>query len=374
MNKSILILGGYGNFGKRIVSELAKLPNITLYIAGPDQQKADQVLQKKRFTSQALLKSVSLDIDSEQFERNLRLLSPNVIIHTAGPFQAQSYRVARAAIGIGAHYVDLADDRAFVEGITELDQAAKENALLVISGASSVPGLSSTVVTHYREHFSELSHIDIAIAPGNKAERGLSTIRGILKGTGQPFLAYENGEWLERYGWMNVRLKNFGGDVGRRWLANVNVPDLGLFPAHFDVKDGVRFQAGLELTLLHWVLFFMAGLAKQGWIKDVSQWTRPMAQISRLFQTFGTDIGAMEVKIKGKNNKGNDALVRWQLTAKHGIGPYVPTIAPVLLAKKMIQQEPHLTGAMPCLGLFSLDEFTQFAESMGISIKATHIG
>lgn len=374
MNKSILVLGGYGNFGKRIVSELAKLPNITLYIAGRDRQKSDQVLQNKRFTSQAVLKSVTLDIESEQFERNLRLLSPNVIIHTAGPFQGQSYRVAEAAIRVGAHYIDLADDRSFVEGISELNHAAKQHELLVISGASSVPGLSSSVIAHYREQFSEITQIDIAIAPGNKAERGRSTIRGILKGAGQPFLVYENGEWRERYGWMDVRLKNFGGHVGRRWLANVDVPDLGLFPSHFNVKEGVSFQAGLELTLLHWVLFFLAGMTRHRWISDLSRLATPMTKISQLLQAFGTDIGAMEVKIKGKNRKGNDALVRWQLTAKRGVGPYVPTIAPIILAKKIIQQEPVLTGAMPCLGLFSLDEFTQYAKSLGVNIKVAQIG
>jgi hypothetical protein len=99
-----------------------------------------------------------------------------------------------------------------------------------------------------------------------------------------------------------------------------------------------------------------------------------MTKISQLLQAFGSDIGAMEVKIKGKNRKGNDALVRWQLTAKKGIGPYVPTIAPIILAKKIIQQEPLLTGAMPCLGLFSLDEFTEYAKSLGVNIKVSQIG
>lgn len=41
----------------------------------------------------------------------------SVVVHCAGPYQAQSgYSVARAAMVAGAHYVDIADGRAFVAG------------------------------------------------------------------------------------------------------------------------------------------------------------------------------------------------------------------------------------------------------------------
>jgi len=36
------------------------------------------------------------------------------VIHCAGPFQSQDYRVALAAMAAGAHYLDLADGRQFV--------------------------------------------------------------------------------------------------------------------------------------------------------------------------------------------------------------------------------------------------------------------
>ncbi len=38
--RRVLILGGYGNFGKRIAESLSELKGVTLLIAGRDTQKA----------------------------------------------------------------------------------------------------------------------------------------------------------------------------------------------------------------------------------------------------------------------------------------------------------------------------------------------
>jgi len=52
----------------------------------------------------------------------------SLVINASGPFQTQDYRVARAAIDAGAHYVDLTDARGFVTGIGALDGEASERA------------------------------------------------------------------------------------------------------------------------------------------------------------------------------------------------------------------------------------------------------
>lgn len=53
--------------------------------------------------------------------------------------------MARACIALGCHYVNLADARAFVAGIDALDADARSGNVLVVSGASSVPCLTSAV-------------------------------------------------------------------------------------------------------------------------------------------------------------------------------------------------------------------------------------
>ena len=49
----------------------------------------------------------------------------DVVVHAAGPFQGQDYSVAECCIRQRQlHYLDLADDAAFVQGIDRLHDAA----------------------------------------------------------------------------------------------------------------------------------------------------------------------------------------------------------------------------------------------------------
>ena len=102
MLPNILILGGYGNFGKRISETLAKHANISLLVAGRNLEKANQLCEKLRAEScQAELKPIALDIFSNDFPQQLKNLHPFLVIHTSGPFQGQDYRVPQACIDAG---------------------------------------------------------------------------------------------------------------------------------------------------------------------------------------------------------------------------------------------------------------------------------
>lgn len=368
-SKKVLILGGYGNFGKRIVENLLDLPNTTLLIAGRNQDKAKQLIEQLQTGSQANLKAIELDINKPDLESRLKELTPDIVIHTSGPFQGQDYRVPEACIKADAHYIDLADDRRFVCDIKKLDVLAKQNNVLIVSGASSVPGLSSTVVDHYQNQFSIIDEIDIAIAPGNKAERGEATVRGILSYTGHPFSVFHNGQWQKAYGWMQARKEDFGEFVGKRWLANVNVPDLELFPERYSVKRSVRFQAGLELSFLHLSMVAMAYLAKIKLVKNWSPFTKLIVKTSELFLPFGTDEGAMQVKITGSDHQGKLREVKWTLYAANGVGSYIPIISTIIITKKLLSGDLNVTGANACLGYYTLEEFAPYAENLGIYFK-----
>lgn len=367
MIKTILILGGYGNFGKRISESLAKQSNICLLIAGRNLGKAEQLCKKLASENTAAeLKPVALDIFNEDFSRQLKALSPFLVIHTSGPFQGQDYRVPQACIDAGAHYIDLADDRRFVCDIIKLDEQAKAKDILVVSGASSVPGLSSTVIDHYTKEFSQIDSIDIAIAPGNRAERGEATVKAILSYTGHAIKIFENGEWINKFGWMSPHKIDFGNTVGKRLLANVDVPDLELFPVRYAPVRSVNFQAGLELSFLHWTMVGMAWLAKKGIVKNWSLLVKPIVATSNWFINLGSDIGGMMIKISGVDANQQPKEILWRLTAEHGVGPYIPTLSAIILAQQLIEGTSFTPGASPCLGLYSLADFDARAKTWGI--------
>lgn len=369
--KKVIILGGYGNFGKRIVENLSGIRDITILIAGRNLSKSSALVEELKATSHARLEPLVIDIFAKDFKELLSEISPYLVIHTSGPFQGQDYRVPKACIECGAHYIDLADDRRFVCDIGELDQQAKDKGVLIVSGASSVPGLSSTVVEHYQNQFSVIESIDLAIAPGNKAERGLATVEAILSYTGHPLNVFKEGRWQDVYGWMDSKVNDFGGFVGKRHLANVDVPDLELFPSRYSVSEQVSFQAGLELPILHLTMVGMAYISKIGLVKSWAPLSKAIVGTSNVFLPFGSDKGAMEVLIKG--NDGYAKEVKWTLYAPKGNGPYIPTLSTIILARKLLNNDDYKSeqeaGAMPCVGLFELNEFKNDFEALDIHFE-----
>ncbi len=363
----IVILGGYGNFGKRIAQSLLDLADTTLVIAGRNPDKAARLCQQWAARHPAAhLQAARLDTHSPGFEAELGHLNPTLVIHTSGPFQGQDYRVPLACIRFGAHYIDLADDRRFVCDITQLDQQAKARGVLLVSGASSVPGLSSVVIDHYLPRYQTLKTIDFAIAPGNKAERGEATVRAILSYTGRPFKVWRNAQWVTVFGWGESGQRDFGGDIGKRWLADIDIPDLELFPTRYPGVETVRFQAGLEVPVLHHGMRLLAWLTRLGLVAHWAPLTKPIIKASELFLPFGTDKGAMQITLKGLDHQHQPLQIDWTLYANGGVGPYIPTLSATILTRQLLDQSLTRTGAMACLGLYTLDAFDQYARPWGI--------
>src|SRR5688572_27719824 len=92
----VLILGGYGNFGKRIALGLAQY-NIPLIIAGRSQDKAEALAAQLRREGSSDIRAVAMDAESN-LETHLQALKPAVVVNTCGPFQNKDYRIAEACI------------------------------------------------------------------------------------------------------------------------------------------------------------------------------------------------------------------------------------------------------------------------------------
>ena len=176
-----LVLGGYGNFGARICRALAgdaaTRHHIALLVAGRDASRAQALANTLGHGAQGVV----LDHQAPGLAASLREWGVDLVIHTAGPFQAQGYSVAQAAAEAGAHYIDLADGRRFVCDFPAALQAAFTAAgRTAIAGASTVPALSSAVIDHLCADWQCIDSIDICIAPAQRAPRGQATLAAVL--------------------------------------------------------------------------------------------------------------------------------------------------------------------------------------------------
>lgn len=200
--KTILIIGGYGVFGGKLAQALARDQRLDVVVAGRNLPRAEA------FCAQHGGRGLVLDTTSNDLAADIAKQNPFIVVDAAGPFQGYRdapYRVAKSAIACGAHYLDLSDDAGFTAGIAAYDAAAIDAGVVVLSGVSSVPAMSSAAVQDLAAGMDEIHLIDSVILPGNRAPRGLSVMRAILAQVGKPLQIWRDGQTHTVIGWSKLR-------------------------------------------------------------------------------------------------------------------------------------------------------------------------
>lgn len=367
MIKRVLIIGGYGNFGGFIAGKLALNPKVQLIIAGRDRAKAAAFASE----IQTIYPPETAYIDIRQeITPFLAMLRPDIVIHTSGPYQDQSYRVAQACIEQSCHYIDLSDARSFVAGIKVLDKEAKAKGILICSGASSVPCLTSAIINHYIDRFEILETVEYAIATAQLTNRGLATTAAGLSYAGKGFKTLIDGQMRKVHGWLGLTWRKFWG-LGLRPLGFCDIPDLELFPQMYPTLRTIHFQAGLELKPLHLVLWFLSYLVRYKLFPPLRPLAPYFLKISHLFDPFGHDDSGFYMKLSGADKRGHPQTINFDLVARHGDGLYIPSMPAILMAEKLINGQISRTGAIPCMGFITLEEYLHALQEFNIQWRTT---
>jgi saccharopine dehydrogenase-like NADP-dependent oxidoreductase len=361
--QTVLVLGGYGFFGHRISRALAASGNLRVLIAGRDPRRAVALAESLGLPPQ---QGVAVDAGDPALAQVLGRLGAQLVIHAAGPFQGQEYHVARAAIAAGCHYIDLADGRGFVVGIAVLDELARARGVAVISGASSVPALSSAVVERYLARFRRLDAIHVGISSGARAP-GIATVRGVFSYGGRAFRAWSDGQWKDVYGWQGLTRHRFPQPLGARWLSDCDIPDLELFPRRYPGISAMSFKAGFASDLGHLVVWTVAGLVKAGVFSSLASFAVPLSRMSRWLEPLISDKGGMFVRLQGEADRGGPLTITWNLIARDNHGPHIPCGAAIALGHRFASGQAFPAGAMPCIGLLSVEEFLQPLRELNIA-------
>jgi saccharopine dehydrogenase-like NADP-dependent oxidoreductase len=369
----VVVIGGLGNFGARIVRRLALEAAIEVVATtrraarqGSGDGGGDGGGDARVVTPLA-----TLDIDSPDLAHSLAALAPDLVIHCAGPFQHQDYRVALATLAAGAHYVDLADGREFVAAFAaSVDLAARAAGRFAITGASTLPALSTAVIDRYRESFASLEEIDIVIAPGQRAPRGRATIAAVLGYAGRPFKVWRDGAWRIVHGWQDLEPVRFS--FGRRLAAACDVPDLQLLPLRYPPARSVSFRAALEFSLQHRVLWLIAAIRRAGVALPVARWGMAFERAAGWLDRFGGDTGGMRVRLRGRDRNDRPQALTWELVARGNQGPEIPAMAAVLLALRLAQGRTPRSGAQACMGILDLADFESEFERWSITTSVAY--
>lgn len=363
--RKILVLGGYGGFGARLSRRLAG-DGFEVLVAGRNLESA-KTLAARLPNATAVQADRNGELAALLDERK-----PFLLIDAAGPFQHSDDRVARACICAGVHYIDLADARDFVAAIGSLDEEAKAAGVAIVSGASSVPALSTAVVTELSRDMQEVRSIDMSISASNRATAGASVASAILSYVGKPVRLWRGRRWQNAIGWRMLKRETYaisGHRPLRRLVALADVPDHDLLVENVVGRPSVIFRAGPEFAFQTLVLWLLSWPVAWGWLASLGNISRFLLPLQGLTASFGTARSAMAIEVKGIR-QGAMRARRWTLLAENGDGVEIPTLAAQLLAR-VLRDGGLSPGARHAGGLLSLSDFRTLFRDLAISEDVT---
>jgi lysine 6-dehydrogenase len=153
-----LVLGGAGGMGQGVARDLIKQQQITHVILGDINTNPDRLATKLRASDKVSL--VKIDVDDHD-----GLVSAiggvDVVVNCAGPFYKTAVAVARAAVAARVNYIDLCDDYEAAEILfsSDIDQAAREAGITVLTGMGSDPGTNNVLVKWYADRLDRVDDI-----------------------------------------------------------------------------------------------------------------------------------------------------------------------------------------------------------------------
>jgi hypothetical protein len=359
--RKILVVGGYGVFGGRLVDLLQDEPRLTLVVAGRSHDRA-AAFCSARADAKARLVPASFDRQGD-VSTQLAALAPDVCVDASGPFQdygAGRYRLIEACIARRIDYLDLADGSDFVAGVSAFDVAAKEAGVFVLSGVSSFPVLTAAVTRRLSTGMASVTSIKGGIAPSPYARVGENVIRAIATYAGQPVAMRRRGRNVTGHPFTDTLHFTIAPPglvpLKRTLFSLVDVPDLrvlaDLWPDAVDVWMG----AGPVPELLHRALIALAWLVRWRLVPSLSPLAPLMYRVTNRLR-WGEHRGGMFVEIDGRQANGEQVKRSWHLLADGDDGPLIPSMAVEAIVRKALAGQQPAPGARAAVRELELSDY-----------------
>jgi hypothetical protein len=376
-NLKILIIGGYGTFGGRLVELLSGIEALTLYIAGRSESKAIKFISKLSIGAAKI--PFHLDRDGD-LEKQISSIEPNLVIDASGPFQFYGddpYRVVKACISQHANYMDLADGAQFVSGIEQFDKEAKARGLYILSGVSSFPVLTAAVVRHLSNDMAQVTDIRGGIAPSPYAGVGLNVIRAIASYAGKPVTIISKGRKKTAYalthsfdyciappGFLPLRKTRF---------SLMDVPDIVVLPKIWPGLKSMWMGAGPVPAVFHEMLRGFAWLVRLRILPSLSLLAPLFHFVSNTLR-WGEHRGGMFVSVTGTKHAGGIVERSWHLVAEGDDGPYIPSMAIEGIVRGSLHGIIPRAGARPCIDELELSDYDGLFKNHNVHTGIRELG
>jgi len=192
---------------------------------------------------------------------------------TAGPFQSLDRAIVSEAVDAGAHWLDIADTPAWVDGILA-DETLAKVPTAVMTGLSSTPALTGALTDWCRARLGNAAFSKAAMFIGNRNEKGGGAISSAIAS-----------------GFRDPLMVSF--PIGTRRAFRFEVPRSAFGPSEIPGEFRVALELSPAVRLVN-AFTAMGEPARSG---------RALATLARPFSRFGSDEGCVQAEVTSEDGR-----------------------------------------------------------------------
>ncbi len=282
---TILILGGYGNAGRKIAQLLLQATAVKhIIIAGRHAQKAQELSDK--LASKFGRTRVSAHAVDAGDEAGLRkaVAQTDLVIVCLGYRGNQAEIMLRVVLDSGIHYIDLTPDKEKQALFGSQANQLASRGCIVLTEAGIIPGCPSVLTRLAAKKFDKVTNVTLASLYRDRDMAYAGAYDLISHARQQPAAVYEQGQW-RRASLLRLRRIFFGDRFGYQLALPVSLNELGSLPKRLKIEQLRLYQGSLnpvtDTILLLWQIFSLlqserlAKLVTRLLLWSIRHFTRP---------------------------------------------------------------------------------------------------
>lgn len=190
--KNIVVLGGAGDMGSQVVSELHKSKEIQVTMADYNITRA------QKMASELGTNIMTKFVDADNKESLQDALSGAFIaINCIGPFYKYAFSIASTAIQAGVNYIDICDDDDATMALLSLDGLARRKNVSLLIGMGWTPGISNLLALHSARQMDTVEEIDTTWVGSASDTEGIAVIKHVFHAVTRNTPMYDNYQWID---------------------------------------------------------------------------------------------------------------------------------------------------------------------------------
>jgi len=226
VDNKILVIGGYGQVGRYVTSELLKTFPNKVVVAGRSLEKAKSFSQEYN----GMFETLKLDIyDFDSI--SAALINIKIVVMCLSP---NNNDFANRCIDNNIHYIDISPSNDIAQNLKKVNQHHSSTFVL---GVGIAPGLSNLLVKKLSQGVDNIKSAKISLLLGLGEEHGKDGIKWLLDNIHRDFDLTRDGEVVDIKPFISKNKTNFIKPLGRRNAYSFNLADQFIVPHTLQVKN-----------------------------------------------------------------------------------------------------------------------------------------